>query len=238
MDTAGPVAAQINVMTLMLIGGFTVIWLTMVGLFLWVMLRPGPLSRLSIRQWLIWGGLALPIAVMVPLFVWAVLLTDRLWPHDAPAHVIEAEAYMWGWRFSYPEATGAESHDILYLPAGEEVHLRITSRDVIHSIWIPRLAGKLDATPGHTGTLRLQADAPGILQGQCAEFCGLGHTEMRFVVDVRMPWDYGAAIAGLADGTTPRNPDEMPQQARDEAGGAPAAIARTPGAPRQQEQAP
>ncbi|MDO5528517.1 MAG: cytochrome B [Paracoccus sp. (in: a-proteobacteria)] len=235
LHPAGPVAGQILTLNNVLIFGFAAIWLAMIALFLIVMLRPGALSRLSIRAWLIWGGLALPLAVMVPLFIWTVTLTDRLWPKGTPDHVIEAEAFMWGWRFSYPEAggaaAGAESRDILYLPQGREVHLQITSLDVIHSVWIPRLAGKLDATPGHTGTLRLQADEAGIMEGQCAEFCGLGHTEMRFVVDIRPEADYAAAIEGLAGGTTPRNVSELPLNLRAAAGGAPAAIERGP-APR------
>ncbi|MDO5658794.1 MAG: cytochrome B [Paracoccus sp. (in: a-proteobacteria)] len=225
-------------MSLILLGGFSVIWVAMVALFLWVMLRPAALSRLSIRSWLIWGGLALPLAVMVPLFIWAVVLTDRLWPRGEPDHLIEVEAYMWGWQFRYPQLPGAESHDILYMPAGEKVHLRITSRDVIHSVWIPRLAGKLDATPGHYGTLWLEADAPGILQGQCAEFCGLGHTEMRFIVDVRSPEEYAAAVAGLLDGSTPRRVDELPLETLRETGGETGGAARAVLAGPEGDQAP
>jgi cytochrome c oxidase subunit 2 len=64
-------------------------------------------------------------------------------------------------------------------PADTDVLLRITSRDVIHSFWIPRLNGKRDAVPGRLHTLRMQADQPGIYTGQCTEFCGLSHARMR-----------------------------------------------------------
>ena len=60
----------------------------------------------------------------------------------------------------------------------------VTSRDVIHAFWIPRLAGKIDVIPGHVNVLRIQADAPGRYEGLCTEFCGLGHAGMRFDVVV------------------------------------------------------
>ena len=67
----------------------------------------------------------------------------------------------------------------LVIPADTNVLLRITSRDVIHSYWIPRLNGKRDAVPGRLHTLRMQADQPGLYTGQCTEFCGLSHARMR-----------------------------------------------------------
>ena len=67
----------------------------------------------------------------------------------------------------------------LVMPVDTNVLLRITSRDVIHSYWIPRLNGKRDAVPGRVHTLRMEADEPGIYAGQCTEFCGLSHANMR-----------------------------------------------------------
>ena len=63
----------------------------------------------------------------------------------------------------------------------------LTSPDVIHSFWVPQLGGKMDAIPGHRNIHRLMADAPGIHEGLCAEFCGLGHAAMRFEVVVYDP---------------------------------------------------
>ena len=71
----------------------------------------------------------------------------------------------------------------------------VTSRDVIHSFWIPRLAGKIDAIPGHANVLRIQADAPGRFEGLCAEFCGVGHPGMRFQVVAHPAADFPAALA-------------------------------------------
>ncbi|GGX07361.1 QoxB, Quinol oxidase subunit II [Pigmentiphaga litoralis] len=79
-------------------------------------------------------------------------------------------------------ANAAPAQAIIHIPAGEPVDFHITSRDVIHSFWIPRLGGKMDAIPGRVNILRLQADAPGIYRGVCAEFCGVGHALMPFEV--------------------------------------------------------
>ena len=81
------------------------------------------------------------------------------------------------------------------LPAGMPVDLVITSGDVIHSFWIPRLAGKMDAIPGRVNVLRVQADTPGPYAGECAEFCGTGHAGMRFEVVVHPAADFAAVLA-------------------------------------------
>lgn len=247
-DAAGAQAARIEFLTLLMIAGLGAIWLAMVALGLVAMIWPARLRRVPFRHWLIWGGLVLPLAVMVPLFVWAVVMTDDL-RRDDGNRVIRAEAFMWGWQFTYPEAGGegqgadgsqtagpeagvegtgaqqaaaptspAQSLNLLYLPLDEPVTLEIRSRDVIHSLWVPQLAGKIDAVPGHVTTLPVTALRAGLFEGQCAEFCGLGHTEMRFVVDVRPADGFAAALAGLTDGTTPARPQDIPDAARTEAG--------------------
>ena len=86
-------------------------------------------------------------------------------------------------------------------PASARGHLRrhnVSSLDVIHSFWIPRFAGKIDAVPGHVNVLRIQADEPGRYEGQCSEFCGIGHALMRFAVIVHPAKDFSAALAQAA----------------------------------------
>jgi cytochrome c oxidase subunit 2 len=92
----------------------------------------------------------------------------------------------WWWEYRY-DVDGDGTDDIvtandLVIPAGEPVSLTITSRDVIHSFWIPRLNGKRDAVPGREHPLLIQADEPGVYRGQCTEFCGLSHGYMRMRV--------------------------------------------------------
>ncbi|WP_415639363.1 cytochrome c oxidase subunit II, partial [Paracoccus nototheniae] len=103
---------------------------------------------------------------------------------DDGTPLVQAEAQQWGWRFVQPGPDGApvETEGVLYVPAGQPFDVAITAQDVIHSFWVPQLGGKMDAIPGHRNLHRLTADRPGIYEGLCAEFCGLGHSAMRFTV--------------------------------------------------------
>ena len=101
--------------------------------------------------------------------------------------VINVTGQQWWWEYDYPTAqqgfenikTPIITSGQLVIPVGTKVLLRETSRDVIHSYWIPALNGKKDAVPGRIHLLRLEADKPGIYAGQCTEFCGLSHANMR-----------------------------------------------------------
>jgi len=100
--------------------------------------------------------------------------------------VINVTGQQWWWEYDYPvqDGCGGISAPIvtsgqIVIPTDTNVMLRLTSRDVIHSYWIPKLNGKRDAVPGRVHTLRLQADQPGIFAGQCTEFCGLSHANMK-----------------------------------------------------------
>ncbi len=101
--------------------------------------------------------------------------------------VINITGQQWWWEYEYPVQTcgGVEiaeplvTSGELVMPTATPVLLRITSNDVIHSYWIPKLNGKRDAVPGRIHPLRMEADHPGIYAGQCTEFCGLSHARMR-----------------------------------------------------------
>ena len=100
--------------------------------------------------------------------------------------IINVTGQQWWWEYDYPvqDGCGGITEPIvtsgqIVIPAGEHVLLKIASRDVIHSFWIPALNGKKDAVPGRVHSLRLEADQPGIYAGQCTEFCGLSHAYMR-----------------------------------------------------------
>jgi len=137
--------------------------------------------------------------VLMLLLVAALAQGETLLPRAGAANVmrIEVVARQWSWEFSYPEVAGASSTDVLHLPAGVPVDLAVTGADVIHSFWIPRLGGKIDAIPGHTNVIRLEADRPGTYHGVCAEFCGTGHTLMQFVAEAHEPDAFASALEAL-----------------------------------------
>jgi cytochrome c oxidase subunit 2 len=145
------------------------------------------------------GGLVLPAVVLLPLLVYSLFAGERLLPLGGQApRRIEAVARQWTWTFRYPDEGGATTTNLLVLPAGMPVDVLVTSKDVIHAFWVPRVAGKIDAIPGHVNRLRIQVDQPGRYEGQCNEFCGFGHTRMRFAIIAARPQDFPAAVAKAA----------------------------------------
>jgi len=102
---------------------------------------------------------------------------------------VNVTAQRFSWVFEYPEYTDEDGNPLtvvdqngFHIPAGREVAFYLESVDVIHSFWLPKLGGKLDAIPGQVNVLWLRADEPGSFSGQCAEFCGLGHANMTMTV--------------------------------------------------------
>jgi cytochrome c oxidase subunit 2 len=112
---------------------------------------------------------------------------------------VEVIGHQWWWEYRYPEL-GIVAANELHVPQGREVALAITSADVIHSFWAPKLAGKRDAQPGHITRLAFTPDSVGTFLGQCAEFCGESHANMRLRVIVEPPADFEAWAARQAEG--------------------------------------
>jgi len=215
LDPAGPGTASIARLWWVMFWGSAAIFLLTMVLFALVMLRPSWGARVSPLRWIVCGGLGLPALVLPPLAGYSLWTGEALLPTaDRDAVRIEAEAAMWSWTFRYPDHGGAETVDILHLPEGEPVEIHLTSRDVIHSFWIPRLTGKRDNIPGQVNVLRLQADGAageeGAIEGTCAEYCGIGHAAMRFEVRVHPEDKMEAAIAATPRGDPPRMRTELP----------------------------
>lgn len=164
-----------------MLAGAALLALLVFGLLALAFLRRDRAGSASGRTWILWLGLAMPCAVLAVLLGYALLLGGRILPTPASDTVtIGVEARRYGWAFRHPG--GRTTDGTLHIPAGRPVDLVITSTDVIHSVWVPRLAGKMDAIPGHTNTLRIVAARPGSYRGECAEYCGPGHKDHGFTV--------------------------------------------------------
>jgi cytochrome c oxidase subunit II len=102
---------------------------------------------------------------------------------DEEALLVSVTGHQFWWEYEYPQYADEENAlvtaNVMYIPVGREVVLEMTSSDVIHSFWIPKLNGKQDVVPGYNNRLKLHTDEPGEYLGQCAEFCGLSHANMR-----------------------------------------------------------
>jgi cytochrome c oxidase subunit 2 len=125
---------------------------------------------------------------------------------DGPeALQVQVTGHQWWWEFEYVDLVGEDGRTLvtaneLYIPEGTDVNLTMTSADVIHSFWIPVLAGKRDVVPNRVTNLRIHADNATPLDephpGQCAEYCGLAHADMRFKVHVRTQADFDTWVQG------------------------------------------
>ena len=101
--------------------------------------------------------------------------------------------HQWWWEFQYPDLGIATASD-LHLPAGQSVTLELSSPDVIHSFWVPQLGGKRDTPPGQVNRLLLTPTTPGVYPGQCAEFCGVSHANMRHAAVVQPATEFQAWV--------------------------------------------
>jgi len=133
----------------------------------------------------------LPALILIGVAIPTVGVVMALSDTDDTECVVNVTGQQWWWEFDYPVQDGCLPGGItepivtsgqMVIPADQNVLIRGTSRDVIHSFWIPRLNGKRDMVPGRVHNLRMQANEPGIYAGQCAEFCGLSHANMRMEV--------------------------------------------------------
>jgi len=111
---------------------------------------------------------------------------------EAPADALKVDVigHQWWWEFRYPELALVTANE-LHVPLGRVVQLSITSADVIHSFWAPPLGGKRDAIPGHMTRIAFRPDSVGDYSGQCAEFCGASHANMRLRVIVDSDSGFG-----------------------------------------------
>jgi cytochrome c oxidase subunit 2 len=103
---------------------------------------------------------------------------------------IKVTGQQWWWDVEYegePASNTVRTANEIHIPVGQPVKLRLTSKDVIHSFWVPNLSGKKDLIPGHETVLTFQADRAGEFRGQCAEFCGYQHAHMAFAIVAEPP---------------------------------------------------
>ena len=132
------------------------------------------------------------------------------WRADAPGSSA-VTGHQWWWEFEYEDSQPSRrvlTANEIHLPVGRAVVVKVTSRDVIHSFWLPNLQGKRDLIPGMTTAMWLQADHVGRFRGQCAEFCGLQHAHMAFDAVVESDADFERWLDGQRAPSVP--PAEAP----------------------------
>ena len=163
------------------------------------------------------GGVVFSVVLLAIISVPTVrgLLDLRAEPTGDDVIHINVTGHQWWWEFEYVDVIGPDGSTLItanefHIPAGKTVYLSMTSADVIHSFWVPKVNGKRDVVPGQVTHLKMIADEPTPPgqphPGQCAEFCGLAHADMRIKMHVDSEADYAAWIeAQLA-------PSELPAE--------------------------
>ncbi|MEW5929032.1 MAG: cytochrome c oxidase subunit II [Gemmatimonadota bacterium] len=196
LDPAGPVAGRILTLTVVLTAlgalGFAVFF---AALFYGLFRRrrpdemdpdPTPEADRRSTRWIVAAGVVFPVVVLVPVLLFTFRTLGANDPRALGADLeVEVVAKQWWWEIEYRDPVAQrrfETANELHVPVGRRVRLVLRSDDVIHSFWVPSLAGKTDLIPGRRNVAWIQADRAGVYRGQCAEYCGLQHAHMAFVV--------------------------------------------------------
>jgi cytochrome c oxidase subunit 2 len=189
--------------TLISIAVIVIITLLVVGA---IWRRPGlapaaPGARIDVGQdsgglsWL-WIGVGVSSLVLLLSIVWTVAVLAAISrPATKPALTVEVTGKQWWWQVRYlsddPSRIFTTANEI-HIPVGRPVLFKLIGGDVIHSFWVPALAGKTDTIPGQTNETWLEAREPGTYRGQCTEYCGIEHAHMSLVVIAQSPSDFAA----------------------------------------------
>jgi cytochrome c oxidase subunit II len=188
-----------------------VILTVVTGLILWCVVRfrakgaaMPPQTHGDRRLEIAWT--VLPLLVVAWLFFLTTQAAKRTDAGDAREPDLTVVAHQWWWEARY--RSGAVTANEIHVPVGVSLYVEIQSADVIHDFWVPQLARKIDATPGHPTHVWMQADAPGTYTGACAEYCGAEHAWMRIAVIAEPPSDFEAWERGvLSPATAPETPE-------------------------------
>jgi len=182
LSAHGPAATAIAELAWVLFAGGAAILLAVLVLTAYaVSARPGWLAR---EGFIVAAGIAFPVLALSVLLVYVYVMSGRMHADPSPTVRIEVVAEQWWWRIRYP---GFETANEIRIPAGRPAELVLRSADVIHSFWVPSLAGKVDMIPGRDNRLLLIAQKSGEFRGQCAEFCGGPHAKMALHVIAEDP---------------------------------------------------
>ena len=209
--TAGPVARDQAWLFRMILWIAVVVFVLVEGTLVYITIRyrrrPGdkmPVqthgnNKLEITWTVIPALILVGIAIPTIFQIWD--LNEP--PEGSNPLQVEAIGHQWWFEFRYPSEEIVTANE-LHIPVGRPIVFKLTSDDVIHSFWVPNLAGKVDMVPINENTLWFQADEAGTFFGQCAEFCGLAHAMMRFRVIAESQEDFDAWVKSM--GTAPDAP--------------------------------
>jgi cytochrome c oxidase subunit II len=186
LNPHSPEAAAVAGLAWVLIIGAGIIFIAVMALAV-LALRSHP-AWLAQRRVVVWGGIAFPVAVLTVLLIHSAGVSPT--QREPVALRISVVGHQWWWRVRYLDAGGAldfETANEIRLPVGRRVELALESADVLHSFWVPNLAGKLDMIPGRINRLTFTPATAAVFRGQCAEYCGGPHAQMALYIVTQPP---------------------------------------------------
>ncbi len=208
-DPAGVEAERVLTLFWIMLAGGAAIWIVVIGISYYAVKgKSGPYSDRSGIRLIVWGGCVFPVVVLAGLLWWGLTMMQELRrAADGPTIAVSAERFWW--RVAYAvdgepgvirnlPRGGVPSANEIWIPLGKRTEILLSSPDVIHSFWVPPLAGKMDAIPGRVNRLVLEPTSPGVFNGACAEYCGTAHTYMGFRVVVVPQAEFEAYVASQA----------------------------------------
>ena len=203
---AGRDADRIATLFFWMAGGALVVWLGVMGSAIWAVARAErEYPRRVANLFVIGGGVALPTVTLTVLIVFGLAMMPAiLHLGPDPEARVRVSAEEWWWRVTYRTEDGTvELANEIHLPVGRRTAFEVVSPDVIHSFWVPSLAGKVDAIPGRETHIALEPTRAGVFRGACAEYCGLSHALMGFYVVVSSPDEHAAWLRHQAEPARP-----------------------------------
>lgn len=193
VDPKGSEARKVAGIWWISFGLAALVYVVVAGLILFAATRgrrhEGAESRLHEHAFIWIGGVAAPLVILLVIAGLTVATTDALRRNEPGELRVHVAGELWWWSVEYP-GTGIVTANELHLPVGRPVDIRLTSDNVIHSLWVPELAGKEDAIPGQPNHLRFTPESTGEYVGRCAEYCGIQHAHMALRVIVESPADF------------------------------------------------
>jgi cytochrome c oxidase subunit 2 len=192
LDPASHESGMIASITWWLVGASAVIYAVVCAAMVAAISRHRDRSASSVdlsapsERMIVWYGAIIPGVVLVALFVLTLTAMHR-YPATISRRAVtyHVTAHQWWWDVSWIDASSGRamhSANEIHVPVGAPVRIILTTDDVIHTFWVPQLQGKIDLIPGDTTEIRFTALHSGAYRGQCAEFCGVQHAHMAFVV--------------------------------------------------------
>ncbi len=203
LDGHGPEARRVSGVWWLMFVLAAVVYVVVAG-FIFVGIRrgrrPAPEDGASEKKapkddtfiWL--GGIVAPVIILAVLAVVTINTVEAVRKPQNGELRIAVVGKRWWWDVTYPDS-GVRTANEIHIPVGRPIDIELTSDNVIHSFWVPQLAGKVDTIPGQSNHLRLTATEAGTYRGECAEYCGIEHAHMSLLVIAEPPVDFDRWLA-------------------------------------------